>query len=460
MMKNKNLWIFACAIFVFVAFSAVLVFFPSVKDFFLAAISNANVSIIEPACSNDSDCETGQKCSAGSCLAVEENQGGGGTSVWYEPTIILPENPPAEVSIPQPLVEETEVLPPLVYVQPEQLPEENQVEPSAPPEKNIVVKEGDNADLLPQPVVEFSNKIPEFSQILSNLGITNTAEAATLKNYNFLRPGIKEITGSSFLYLTSEQKNMIPEEMVFVLAGDKNIDVLTQLDFSNNLLVLEKAKVLAGKLMSLVVKAKTGAKKVSGQMFFKSGDEEKFSILKFNYKNEDYNIYSADIKVPVTAGEYEITTSIDYDINGAEKKDIQTITLVDPEGYVYEKVGDQELRINNATVSLYSLNDKDQYELWPAKKYGQENPQTTNSTGKYSFLVPEGTYYLAIQSPGYYSYKSVEFSVSEGKEVHSNIALKRQIDLWSFLNWNTIILIILSCFVAYNFFRDWKRNRR
>jgi len=122
-------------------------------------------------------------------------------------------------------------------------------------------------------------------------------------------------------------------------------------------------------------------------------------------------------------------------------------------------MGDKELRINNAVVSLYKLNAKNQYELWTANEYGQENPQITDSTGKYSFLVPEGTYYLSVKAPGYYFYQSDAISVKEGREVHSNISLKREFNFVSFLNFDTISIIILFCFVAFDFYRDWKTKK-
>ena len=82
---------------------------------------------------------------------------------------------------------------------------------------------------------------------------------------------------------------------------------------------------------------------------------------------------------------------------------------------------------------------------------GQENSQITDATGNYSFLVPAGTYYLTVKAQGYSTYQSDAISVSEGKEIHSNIALKKQFDLLSLINWNTILIIILFCIVIYNF---------
>ena len=56
--------------------------------------------------------------------------------------------------------------------------------------------------------------------------------------------------------------------------------------------------------------------------------------------------------------------------------------------------------------------------LWPANQFQQVNPQTTDKTGNYSFLVPPGTYELTATAPGYYGYTGQEFIVAQGAGVH------------------------------------------
>ncbi|PIT89133.1 MAG: hypothetical protein COU27_01955, partial [Candidatus Levybacteria bacterium CG10_big_fil_rev_8_21_14_0_10_36_7] len=56
----------------------------------------------------------------------------------------------------------------------------------------------------------------------------------------------------------------------------------------------------------------------------------------------------------------------------------------------------------------------------------QKNPQVTNQTGKYSFLVPEGSYFLKIEALGYKDYESDEFWTEEGDGIHINIEMKKE----------------------------------
>ena len=81
------------------------------------------------------------------------------------------------------------------------------------------------------------------------------------------------------------------------------------------------------------------------------------------------------------------------------------------------------------------------------------NPQTTDASGKYSFLVPEGRYYITAERKGYNPYKSDAFEVRSGSGVHFNIELQGSGWLAK-LDWTTrilvlIILIVVSLFAGY-----------
>ncbi|MDP2910661.1 MAG: carboxypeptidase-like regulatory domain-containing protein, partial [bacterium] len=159
-------------------------------------------------------------------------------------------------------------------------------------------------------------------------------------------------------------------------------------------------------------------------------------------------------------GEYEIITVMDYQDPELANKEIRLIAVVDPEGYVYEKIGDKEARVSGAIVSLYWLNpETKQYGLWPAQDYQQENPQITNNTGKYSFLVPQGSYYLTIEAPSYLIYEGKPFQVKEGSGVHLNIELKTKYWWLKYFDWKTGLLILVIILLLYNFYRDKIRER-
>ncbi|MBU0974973.1 hypothetical protein KKD03_04710, partial [Patescibacteria group bacterium] len=86
-----------------------------------------------------------------------------------------------------------------------------------------------------------------------------------------------------------------------------------------------------------------------------------------------------------------------------------------------------------------------QFELWQGQTYDQQNPQTTDKTGEYEFLVPAGKYYFKITVPNYQEYQSKEFTAKEGEIISQNIELKPNPGF----NWKvlTIAFVVLFIFV-------------
>lgn len=154
------------------------------------------------------------------------------------------------------------------------------------------------------------------------------------------------------------------------------------------------------------------------------------SAYLLSYSKEKQS-YSASIQTPVQKGKYPFEVLIIYEDDTAER--IKSEMLVDPYGYVYEKIDDQELRLKSATVTLYVFNqEKKVFEFWQAKDFNQTNPQITNDQGEFSFFVPGGKYYLTAYKEGYEFFKTAPFEVKE-KIVNKNIELKKISKKFGFL---------------------------
>jgi hypothetical protein len=128
-------------------------------------------------------------------------------------------------------------------------------------------------------------------------------------------------------------------------------------------------------------------------------------ILNFN---EETNNYQGIINIPEQKGKYEVLIRVFYKDGTFE--DVKKTALVDPYGYVYrEKYGEfsltnplnifdkKKVAVRNAVVTLYTKNKVGEWIKWPARLYNQQNPQTTNKDGKYTFIVPSGEYYLEVE---------------------------------------------------------------
>lgn len=248
---------------------------------------------------------------------------------------------------------------------------------------------------------------------------------------------------------TSNDKQKLPTEVVFATpSGLDHFDVNSQSDIH----------VLQGKSIDLSVKVDKPVTEVTGYLTIKKIDratalndlknqanrsrlaavgasvEDKLVLETFKYADPDGDgIYTATIDAPKVRGEYDIMTVLEYKDTQLGFRELHLTAVVDPEGYVYTMSGVLEARIPNAVVTLLRQNpDTKSFTLWPAQDYKQVNPQTTDQTGTYSFLVPEGTYQLTVSVANYYDHISEPFTVVQGAGVHENIELAKR-TLWKSL---------------------------
>ena len=133
-------------------------------------------------------------------------------------------------------------------------------------------------------------------------------------------------------------------------------------------------------------------------------------------------IWETTIILPVVGGNYAVETVVDY-VEGFD--DLVTREfLIDPEGYIFRKAGNDEARLADVTVTIYRQDTQTGvFNLWNAGAYDQVNPQITDKTGEYSFLVPAGTYQITAYKEGFKLFESNELVVTRSTPVHLNIEL-------------------------------------
>jgi autotransporter-associated beta strand protein len=335
---------------------------------------------------------------------------------------------------------------------------------------------------LPSDVKNIIKKFPQVSIALEKIGINSMDTALGLNTAKISLPGLAEsvslptlspqtglpsqtglasVQGLPLSEMSSKQIGKIPTDMVFARTADEKIDLNVGLSIGNNGLALQTLNTIQGQTLKLVVKPEEPAESVLGYFIFKSDAvASKKPVLsltasvinasnvsastdlvlnKFEYKDTGNGVWTAEVASPLALGKYELRTVVNYQANKSPKE-ISMIMVVDPEGYVYKKGNNgEETRIKNAQVSIYWQNPKTPstssgqatYELWPASDFRQKNPQTTDATGRYAFLVPPGMYYLKATADSYSDYQIDPFKVEENKGVFINIEMKEK---WSFIN--------------------------
>ncbi|MCR4738825.1 MAG: leucine-rich repeat protein [Lachnospiraceae bacterium] len=82
-------------------------------------------------------------------------------------------------------------------------------------------------------------------------------------------------------------------------------------------------------------------------------------------------------------------------------KGVSVKWAIDPSGYVYSQVPGNRLEGAKVTA-FYKENEEDQnYIVWDASEYDQNNPLYTDADGKYAWDVPEGFWMVRAEMEGY-----------------------------------------------------------
>lgn len=360
----------------------------------------------------------------------------------------------------------------------------------------------------PPPTLSFAQPIKKLAETMQDIESTMYGLTENLKHYGEIvqkeigLPAVKERPKRFALpqktpvtELPPEVKRQIPSETIFAKTGDGLIE------FPNLSPVLEKESqpkiaAISGKRMQLAIKPAMPVKSIKGYLVYKSGTlqplsskpdfnglslffarpvfaesqensvtiEEMLVLQEFEYTDPDGDgIYMAEIQTPKIEGDYEIITVADYKDPRLGKKEIRMTVVIDPEGYIFERDGEKEVRISGATVSIFRPKRQDegsetaqQFELWPAQEYSQVNPQITDSTGTYAFLVPEDSYYIKVEAPGYLVYESDVFNVKEGRGVRLNIELEPE--FWrEIIDWKNILLAAAAILLIFLYFKKRRK---
>jgi len=137
---------------------------------------------------------------------------------------------------------------------------------------------------------------------------------------------------------------------------------------------------------------------------------------------------------------------------------VKTKLVIDPQGYIYQRGSSflgfgskQEMRVSGAKVVIYQR-EGDNWKIWKAEKYFQQNSQISDSSGEYAFFVPKGEYYLEVSKSGFRRYKSDPFSVSGPKILNKNIEITPWVNLPVRVGISLVILLIFI-FIIYRFKR-------
>lgn len=384
-----------------------------------------------------------------------------------------------------------------------------------PEETPVLQSEPAQPGPYPENISLFIEKFPSLENSFKNLDLSDMESLEKFENASLAIPNLSEVLklnniGVSFetanpngaislSNLSSEIKKSIPSDVIFAQTAKEKIDLspVISLDLDKNL--IEKYSAISRQSLSLILKPESPAKGIRGYVVFNSKfkaessksdskysefgkisiakilgagnyvhaqESEKIRLVlsKFDYSDADNDgIWIAEINAPEAAGDYEISSVIDYKDQSASTKEIKTLMVVDSESYVFEKTGENETRISNAIITIYRFDSQtEKYELWSAEDFSQQNPQITDKTGSYAFLVPEGKYYIKAEAAGYVVYQSDPFEMARSGGVRMDLEMKKEKDWRNAFSREGIILILLGIVIAAIVagIKNYKRNRQ
>jgi len=132
----------------------------------------------------------------------------------------------------------------------------------------------------------------------------------------------------------------------------------------------------------------------------------------------DSTLWWTEFQAP-RAGTYTIDA---HAIDGALNTTDRTIATIisSRQGLV---LGNTE-PISGATTTVYVFDRTlGRFILWDGAAFGQTNPQTTDTSGRYAYFLPAGKYFIAVRARGFRPFTSAIFELSKEQSVSSPVTL-------------------------------------
>jgi hypothetical protein len=144
-------------------------------------------------------------------------------------------------------------------------------------------------------------------------------------------------------------------------------------------------------------------------------DSAKFSLI----KNIESGLWKGTINI-TTPGNFALKVkSVDGAKNETERT-LSTVISLSP-----GKIMDANNKpLPHATVRIYTFEKTlNNFTLWEAQPYEQQNPQETDDHGEYRSLLPAGKYYLEIDAPGKRKLRTTIFELDQVTPINQNFRL-------------------------------------
>ncbi len=116
----------------------------------------------------------------------------------------------------------------------------------------------------------------------------------------------------------------------------------------------------------------------------------------FEFTQQQLSGFTIEFPSPTSTGLHSAAVVIQYQDNTVDRLDF-LLNVREP-GLVFS--AGTLAALPDSIVTLYELKEGG-WRVFDGRSYHQSNPERTDEQGRYAFLAPPGTYYLAVEQPGF-----------------------------------------------------------
>lgn len=118
--------------------------------------------------------------------------------------------------------------------------------------------------------------------------------------------------------------------------------------------------------------------------------------------------WTTDVSTPSAPGVITGTVIIKYEDGTSDVVPFEV--MVEKGGVITAKIDGRDMPVEGAVITIYRRINP--WIVWDATPYLQANPITTAADGSFTFMAPQGEYYISVSKEGYRTYDGAPFNLT------------------------------------------------
>jgi hypothetical protein len=147
------------------------------------------------------------------------------------------------------------------------------------------------------------------------------------------------------------------------------------------------------------------------------------AFINFNgsgYRMQQTASYEAAVTTPDPLGDYPLDAVVVYEDNTKDNVHL-TVHLV-PRPRIYEDTSGNP-SLGGSRVTLMTDTGGGNFGIWDGSTSSQQNPQITDGSGRFGYVLPVGSYKLIVEKDGYLTKTTLAFPISAENVLRKDVGL-------------------------------------